>query len=717
MATKMRGYTKRKQRAWMKAAAVLLFLVGVGSTSARAQQNTAVRVGRFWSVVTEHGGLSALSLDSGWFPNDYNVVGNETGAGSSATGGNIYLTTTNWEGISKVVAAPVSSENPQGTVVTPLKSYLRYALPENKINGESVKPPSFGEEAPEKMVGTSNQVVENTFKYAIGVEAHRRVYAWSQDAHDDYIITEVTFTNVSDQVLTDFAISMQVGRNDWVSANGDNPDPSGLSGTTWKWHHYYGGRPGDSLRVWYWYHADDPTTNGDNMGLPALEQQGRLIQPQFQFYGFLHASKKPYKSPANDVDDPLQPKITFTAEGQTVSMPSENARQGAPLDSPVWFDQLRGGIARQALMEGAYEGTLHMQGTDEIGSPDFQTIGPMVTYNGWHAYDYSTIGPYEEFKPGESIRLVYVVGSQGIGLEKSKEVGKKLINETLNPPPNLPDQETGYFPDNFQFPEGADQYSINKDLWLSTGIDSVHKAMSHAQWNYNHNYKVPMSPPPPNQSIFGYPDYVQVKWSDPEAEAMENFAGYRVMRRKSNLDTTFFKVVHTTSPDDKASEHVFRDSTIQFGASYYYYVQAAVRISENNFNALPSQRGEKIWSGRAYQATPVDVQPPRAAGDELADIRIAPNPYNINDPNVQDMGWTDFRGIVFFNLPATCTIDIYTESGDLIKTIRHDSPVNAGSLTWDMITSSQQVISSGVYIAVISDEEGNTTMRKFLVAR
>ena len=81
------------------------------------------------------------------------------------------------------------------------------------------------------------------------------------------------------------------------------------------------------------------------------------------------------------------------------------------------------------------------------------------------------------------------------------------------------------------------------------------------------------------------------------------------------------------------------------------------------------------------------------------------------------MGWTDFRGLIFFNLPSACTIKIFTENGDLIKTIEHDSSVDAGSVTWDMLTESQQVIASGVYVAAIEDPNGGVAIRKFLVAR
>ena len=103
----------------------------------------------------------------------------------------------------------------------------------------------------------------------------------------------------------------------------------------------------------------------------------------------------------------------------------------------------------------------------------------------------------------------------------------------------------------------------------------------------------------------------------------------------------------------------------------------------------------------------------------MPDIRIAPNPYNINDPLVrQKYVSSDYRGIEFYNLPDVVTIRIYTENGDLIKKLNNDSPViKDGNLRWDMLTDNQQVISSGVYIAVFQKPNGEISYQKFIVIR
>ena len=57
----------------------------------------------------------------------------------------------------------------------------------------------------------------------------------------------------------------------------------------------------------------------------------------------------------------------------------------------------------------------------------------------------------------------------------------------------------------------------------------------------------------------------------------------------------------------------------------------------------------------------------------LSEIRIVPNPFNIKARNIQ-FGITDLTTrdrLAFYNLPPVCEIRIFTETGDLVKTIEH----------------------------------------------
>ena len=703
---------------------IILLLLGLGfSDMAIGQvQTTLIKVGRFWASASDGGSNTAVDFTGGWFPADYNVIGNTMRWGESYTGGSIWLAAKNYNYEGQVVPyslfVPTPPDQPEGMTTEPLQTATRYGYQPSEVNFENVTLDWYNDVNPSMMAGNSDQTVTYATRYQNGVELKRTILAFSNQNHDDYIITDLVFEHKGDQTLNDFVIFMKQQESGTQRANGRNRGPN--DNEEWKdqtqWLHYYGARPGDSLRVFYTYMADDPLVSGDMMGGPIISQEGRLIESGFEWWAILHASEQPFAGDKTaSVNDPLQPKVTFTMTEQLLPIDDPS---GYPNDElgKRWQPLLEGKFGKDQPLPGAYDGTFHRLNNDEVGDPDFTALGAGHGHNGAFPARFVVFGPYT-FEPGQSIHIAYASGESGLGLEKMKEVGKKWYEGTLEDPPGIPDPRTGFLPSNFAFPVDATEVDKKKDRWISTGIDSLHKAAYAAQWNYDHDYMVPMSPPPPAVTITGYGGYAEVKWSDPAAEAMANFAGYRILRRVSNLDTAFFEIVHTTGPSDKASEHIFKDESVLPGASYYYYVQAAVRVPENDMNALPWNRGKMVYSGRVYNPTTQWINPPRPSQANLDKIRMVPNPYNINDPLLLTYGWTDQRGIAFFNLPPQVTIKICTEAGDLVQTIQHDSPVLSGSLTWDMLTSSQQVIASGVYIVVFEKSDGEVSYQKLVVAR
>ncbi|MEJ2194148.1 MAG: hypothetical protein P8X73_04735, partial [Ignavibacteriaceae bacterium] len=145
------------------------------------------------------------------------------------------------------------------------------------------------------------------------------------------------------------------------------------------------------------------------------------------------------------------------------------------------------------------------------------------------------------------------------------------------------------------------------------------------------------------------------------------------------------------------------------------------KSDDNDPDAYPTTRGKIIYSSRLLIPNLNSVRPPKHSSEDMSQIRIVPNPYNINDPLVRELyGQEGINGRVinFYNLPPTVTIRIYTENGDLIKTLEHDEPVDENGLRyWDMITDNQQVISSGLYIALFQKPSGETSFQKFIVIR
>lgn len=709
----------------LAAVIISILILNIAEAQTQPEMETArVMMGRVWVGVKANGDKGNFEYRYPFFPNDYDVLGVRGQQQDLWGGAGFRLVTENWPDPvypdsfrAVAIYGPANDYLPQGKVVERLTNFIRFGYPEQIIDFEPLSIPDFGTIDPGEMGEFSyDQIVEVTSENILGVQLQRKVMAWSQSLNDDYVILDVEFSNVSGDTLANFYINIESNGENTFHSTGSNPQLRGEEAimTSYTWQHYYGGRVGDSLRVFYEYSADDPAIVGDDMGKPAITQDGRLAFPKFVWYSVLHASRTPYTDPVNDEDDFLQPKVTYVGKSNLIPYNDESDEYGS---KNYWA--IRGAYSKFMPMSGdTILGTFHGINSDETDSPDFSYLSA-ISKNNNNSKMYSSFGPYT-FLPDQKIRLVFASGYSGLSLEKGKEIGHKWFNGTLENPPILLDNYIGYFPENFAFPDGATEQDLRKDRWLSTGIDSLMKSASRAKWNFDQDYKIPMSPPPPSRiEITGLGTGVELKWEDTDAENMSSFAGYRIMRRVSKMDSVFYEVVYNSDSTDKAVKHLFIDSTVIVLAQYYYYIQAKTRVAENDMTAHPSTRGKIMYSNRVLHPNLKPVFPPYFSQDDLSKIRIVPNPYNINDPLLENMGWTDRRGLMFLNLPAEVTIKIYTENGDWVRTLNHYSPpeVLAGNKLWDMITRNQQVIQSGIYIAVFETPDGRSSMQKFLVIR
>jgi hypothetical protein len=719
-------YNNRKQFFSSFLVALLIVMFGFYASTYADGQTAIIKVNKMTVGVIDNGWTGRFNYGGSWWPADFNCMGPSLENGQSHTGSGFHFAATNWTDpngklIDKVVLQNLDVYDKGDIVTQPLTNYVRWPLPVNFAKGVDVQVQHWGEPDATKMIGTCDQVAEVTTLNAMGVEVHRKIFAWSRQYHDNYIVCDVTLTNKSGKTLTDFYMRMHEAIFYMRRAYGENPDiPDNQQPTSEGWHHYYGAKPGDSLRIFYEYSADDPERAEDQMGYPVFSQDGRLVQSDIHFYTILHASINPYTDPANDIDDPLQPQVTNVYAPFAMGLASPNLGGSDASGRETIFDIITGETFKDQEISGQHSGTHHRANNDDQLNPDWTNLGQGFSKNSIWNHRCASFGPYT-FNDGESVHIVYASGFADLGLKKAKEIGQKWLDKTLEDPPEIPNSETGFFPDNFAFPQDANEIDKKKDRWISTVIDSVHKSASRAKWNFEHDWQIPMAPPPTDQWVLGTGEGSEITWSNPEAEALQNFSGYRIMRRTGREDTVFFEQIHSTSADMKANDHLYIDKNVRFGASYFYYVQAGIKIDENDPNAHPDTRGKILWSGRMWSVTNTAVEPERPVGTYLDSIRIVPNPYNLKDPLWSEYGLTDLddpRRIMFFNLPRKCTIKIFTENCDLVKTIEHtDFPIPTGYEQWDMLTESQQAIASGVYIVVFQTPAGEVSYQKLLVAR
>ncbi len=537
----------------------------------------------------------------------------------------------------------------------------------------------------------ADRMIINVTNCQLGITMTRRIFQFSNPYHDNYIVSEYIFTNTGNvdddpeielpnQTLEDVYFFFQFrwavcretrylignatgwGINLMLDARGDGVkvDP-----------------PNENFRCQFGWHGKyPPFTLYDNVGAPiwspqgsagyigAADTVGRLGAAQFVGVVTLHADH----SPTDPSDDPMQPSTT-TYE----SSDAPNTSQNDPFN-----------IAR---MESEYgwmsKGHMSPRHCDKVepsgdfaaptGDPALGTPGGFSACNGY--------GPYT-LRPGESVRIVWAEAAAGLSREMCIEIGKQYKKVIID--------------------------ARTKNQWVLTGRDSLFQTFRRAIANHNSGYTLAEPQFPPSEVyINGGGDRISLEWKVYDEGPRPQ--GFEIYRAKGRYDSTY-TLIYRAGPDERS----YRDTQLERGPSYYYYVVAVDR--EMPGDPALNIPAHTLKSNRYYTQAYDPTNLKRPAGEKLSDIRVVPNPYNISaDPNnLLFPGEGD--KIAFFNIPGECTIRIFTESGELIKTIEHTD--GTGDAYWNCTTSSNQVIVSGIYLVVVTDHKtGKSSVEKLVVIR
>ncbi|MHB1050292.1 MAG: fibronectin type III domain-containing protein [Bacteroidota bacterium] len=109
----------------------------------------------------------------------------------------------------------------------------------------------------------------------------------------------------------------------------------------------------------------------------------------------------------------------------------------------------------------------------------------------------------------------------------------------------------------------------------------------------------------------------------------------------------------------------------------------------------------------------------KAAG-QLKNISVVPNPYVVaakwERRSLYQSGRGD-RKIDFINLPAECTIKIFTVAGALVKTIEKFPSATNGAASWDLISDDGMEVAYGLYIYHVKAPNIGEHIGKFAVIK
>lgn len=521
-----------------------------------------------------------------------------------------------------------------------------------------------------------DRMIINTVNSQLGLTMTRKVIQFSHPQHDNYMVYDYTFTNTGNvdndsEIELDgndldsvyfffqyrYAINRQIrylvhnsagwGKNTMNDARGD-----GLTNPT-----LYGDPADENIRTQYAWHGYHPEKEiaWDNIGVPifwpdaqgyisATDTVGRLGAPQFVGIVTIHADK----SAEDPSDDWAQPTTTVHI-GSDIPRTKTNDPYNETWMKEEYEWMKKGHMARHARL------------VQPDGDYAVQKAHPVLTSGGGYS-SANGYGPYS-IKFGQSVHIVMAEGAAGLSTKECIRIGGMYMDGLLS--------------------------DRAKNEMVLTGKDSLIKTFKKAIANYESDYSIDQPPfPPKSFTVEGGGDKILLTWevfsNDPN---LSNLAGFRIYRNAGEYNNPLrpADLVYVAGRDERS----FEDFSPVRGVGYYYYIEA---FDNNGLN-----------SSRYYTQTVDAAFLTRPQGDKMGDIRVVPNPYIISSSvdRLRFNGETD--KLAFFNIPGKCRISIFTENGELVKTIIHTD--GSGDESWNAVTSSNQLVVSGIYIAFIEVTE------------
>lgn len=546
-----------------------------------------------------------------------------------------------------------------------------------------------------------DKMLINVVNTKTGITMTRKIMQWSQEFHDNYHLMEFTFKNTGNidfddeielpgKTLTGVYFYWQyriapVNETRYEIGNGTGWGMNTMIDT--RGDGRVDGDNPDNLRAQFaWHGPFPPFTTYDNIGGPLWTKQvnvsegdtiGRLGAPHFVGVVTIHADK----SAQDKTDDPGQPSTTAW-EGSDEPLTSNNSE----------FDDKKMAAEYQWMSKG-HENPRHAEAVDPDGNyATTAGVDPANKTPGGYSYA-NGYGPYT-LAPGDSVVIVMAEAVAGLSREKAIEFGREYKREY--------EAATS---------AGArEAANLKKNQRVLTGKDSLFQTFRRAIANYQSGFNIPQAPLPPKMfNVTSGGDKIILNW---EVDADPNLRGFEVYRATGRYDSAYTKIFSTDDPSVRS----FEDLTPVRGFSYYYYV---VSVGDQ----IPADPALGIWSkrlvsSRYYTQTFDPAYLKRKPGESMSQIRIVPNPYFLSGSTTEGLRFSDTESdkLAFYNIPGNCTIKIYTEYGELIHEMEHKD--GSGDAYWFSNTSSNQIIVSGVYIAVIENlDTGEKAIEKFVIVR
>lgn len=593
----------------------------------------------------------------------------------------------------------VGPRNPQFFAAYPIKMEIISKFEPTFVTVDGI--PSYSKDVTIDEIDETmkwDRMIVNTVNTQLGITMERKIFQFSQQYNDNYIVYDYTFTNTGN---TDADDEIELPGNNiqgfytfWTYRNAVNQSVRYVIGNSTGWgKNTMNDARGDgrvdadnpnNFRTQYSWHGytTEKDVSYNNIGGPiwALNSNaltwnasddtiGRLGATQFIGTLTLHADM----SYNDQNDDQTQPSTTSYYD-------SDGILFLAGRDNAFNIDRM---TQQYLKMAQGHIVPRHAEVITGVTSPDVvalanQTSNPFLSSGGGFSFD-NAYGPYD-IPFGESIRIVIVEGAAGMNRADQVKYGRQFKNGQIS--------------------------AADKNIQvIQKGKDSLFTTWERATANFQGNWDIPQPPLPPSTfDVSGGGDKIQLSWAlrsgDPNPPE-----GIRIYRALGDYDKDYELIA-----DLPASASSFEDVNVIRGFNYFYYMTSY----RTNPGGVATPSGGVLESSRYYTQTYDPTNLKRLPGNSMSDIRVVPNPFVYN--GIKFPGSLDEDKIAFYNVPGYCTIRIYTELGELVKVIEHTN--GSGDEYWYNVTSSNQIVVSGIYIAVITnDKTGEKHISKFAVIR
>lgn len=550
----------------------------------------------------------------------------------------------------------------------------------------------------------------------LGLTMTREIYAFSQEDHDNYQVQAFTLTNTGnadedeeielDETLEGVYLHLQyrytyggainVPGNEW-GANVVN-DIVGDGVQQYE----------TDLRAQYTWLGNSPGADFDPLGGPVISddhwftQEGdsaRLTTANHVGTATIHAPAEAGGPDADNLNstspEELQPSVTGQIGADHSLLSGNNAFDVPRMQRE--YEMLSGGWAEEE--NGGHMFPHHADLVDSDGdftTPEDQGDPKQADSGGQQSFH--SYGPYT-LAPGESVTIVQVQAVDGLTRQEALQIGRGFVQNDLDP----------HAPITVERPDGP--VSLGKNAWVMSTRDSLFQTFERATAAWEASDPPPRAPLPPRSfHVTSGVNSIDLSW-EPMNEGPER-AAWEIYRARNDWEGYIgndyeYEKIATLDPGETS----YTDSDVTRGVNYYYYITAVGNASDNDGSIMTNPG--PLRSNRMYTQTFTGASLKKQPGT-LSDAVIVPNPYVISAED--EVAWHERDRLGFLDIPGDCTIKIYTELGELVKTIEHTD--GSGDEFWQLQTEDRQPVTSGVYVAVIENNDtGETAFKKFSVIR